>query len=61
MILPGFEDWIADRRAKGIKEAFRDSSNIVLISGPSRTADIAMESIMGVHGPGTVHVIVLPG
>ena len=59
-IMPGFEDWIADRRGKGIKEAFRDSSNIVLISGPSRTADIAMESIMGVHGPGTVHVIVVP-
>ena len=60
IIMPGFEDWIADRREKGIKEAFRDSSNIVLISGPSKTADIAMEPISGVHGPGTVHVIVIP-
>ena len=35
-----------------------DPSNVVLISGPSRTADIAMELILGMHGPKELHIIV---
>ncbi|HUE72587.1 MAG TPA: lactate utilization protein [Pirellulaceae bacterium] len=34
-------------------------SNVVLISGPSKTGDIELQLTTGVHGPGTWHVIVI--
>ena len=38
-----------------------ENCTISLVSGPSRTADIEMKHILGVHGPQEVHVIVIAG
>jgi L-lactate dehydrogenase complex protein LldF len=38
----------------------RDSSAAVLVTGPSRTADIEMTLTIGVHGPREVHVFCIP-
>jgi len=36
-----------------------DYASVVLVSGPSRTADIEMTLTIGVHGPGELHVFLL--
>lgn len=57
-MMPDFETWMAQQENHQ-DAAFRQSSNIVVITGPSRTADIAMELILGMHGPKTLHIILI--
>lgn len=57
-ILPDLEAWVAVQRRQGV-DAFQAISSAMIISGPSRTADIAKQLILGMHGPRELHIIVL--
>lgn len=57
-IVADFETWIAMQRQQGV-DALQRTSSTMLISGPSRTADIAMQLIMGMHGPAELHIVLV--
>jgi len=57
-ILPDLESWEEAQRREGYP-AFTQSSNTTIVSGPSKTADIAHQLVKGAHGPREVHVMIL--
>lgn len=57
-ILPDLESWQQVQKAQGYP-AFTQSSNTTIVTGPSKTADIAQELIKGAHGPRELHIIIL--
>jgi L-lactate dehydrogenase complex protein LldG len=57
-IMADLESWVAAQRNNGL-ETFRQTASAMIISGPSRTADIAMQLMMGMHGPAELHIVVL--
>jgi L-lactate dehydrogenase complex protein LldG len=53
------EAWIASlRQSNRLDEVLRAGSQLTLVTGPSKSADIELTLTLGVHGPGTVHAIV---
>ena len=52
-ILPGLDDLFA---AVGAELP----SALAIVTGPSRSADIEQSLTIGVHGPGEVHVVLIP-
>ena len=58
-IVRGLGAALALIQARHGPDIFADSSNLTLISGPSRTGDIELTLTLGVHGPREIHVVLI--
>ncbi len=58
-LVRGLGEAIAQVRQERGADLFADASNITLITGPSRTADIEMTLTLGIHGPREMHVVLI--
>ena len=58
-IVRGLGEALALMQQRHGQNAFVDSSNLTLITGPSRTGDIEQTLTLGVHGPREIHVVLI--
>lgn len=58
-IVRGLGAALALLQARHGPDVFSESSNLTLISGPSRTGDIELTLTLGVHGPREIHVVLI--
>ncbi|MCP4415224.1 MAG: hypothetical protein GY805_01285 [Chloroflexi bacterium] len=57
-ILPDLESCFSAQEEDAYQKV-KQASNLVIVSGSSRTADIAMQLVLGMHNPGELHIILL--
>ena len=54
------EQWLAQEQQNGtLHHSVRNSANLTLVSGPSKSADIESRLTWGVHGPMNLHAIII--
>jgi L-lactate dehydrogenase complex protein LldG len=58
-LVRGLGEALAVAHARRGPDVFAESSNLTLITGPSRTADIELTLTLGVHGPREIHVVLI--